>query len=149
MGTRSLTIVRNESGTDILTLYRQMDGYPEGHGLELVDFLLPFRITNGISSYEDKNVANGAGCLAAQIVARLKRGYPKTKHTPARTSVGNFYLEPAGTKDVGEEYVYIVSVDEACSLSIEILDFGWNSLVKGPPAQVREWIISQKEKGGN
>ncbi len=144
MSTRSLTIVRND-GTDILTLYCQCDGYPSGHGKELVSFLAPFQVTNGISSYEAKNVANGAGCLAAQIVAHFKRRHPKTKNWPARGPVGNFYIEPNGAKDVGEEYVYIVNVEEN-SINVEILDCNWKSIVKGSPSQVRKWIVQEKRK---
>ena len=39
MGTRSLTFVY-EDNKPIVNMYRQFDGYPEGHGQELADFLL-------------------------------------------------------------------------------------------------------------
>lgn len=97
MGTRSLTIVK-ENEKEICVLYRQMDGYVSGHGEELVEFLQPFKIVNGYS-LEDKigKVANGAGCLAAQLIAHFK------------TSIGQFYLYPAGTRDCGEEYIYTIT----------------------------------------
>ena len=41
MGTRSLTFVYDENGAKILNMYRQMDGYPSGHGKELAEFLAP------------------------------------------------------------------------------------------------------------
>ena len=47
MGTRSLTTFLEEDGTEIAVLYRQMDGYPTGHGQDLKDFLLPFTVVNG------------------------------------------------------------------------------------------------------
>lgn len=97
MGTRSLTHINNGSGRPIVTIYRQFDGYYEGHGAELVEFLSGFRLVNGLGA-RDKNVkiANGMHCLAAQIVAHLK------------DEPGNIYLYEPGTKDVGEEYVYHV-----------------------------------------
>ena len=50
MGTRSLTVVRETEGAkDICVLYRQMDGYPTGHGAELKEFLAPFTVVNGYS----------------------------------------------------------------------------------------------------
>jgi hypothetical protein len=73
-----------------------MDGYPEGHGKELVDFLCDIYIVNGISMAETRKVANAGGCLAAQIVAHFKE------------EPGQFYLRAAGTRDVDEEYIYYV-----------------------------------------
>ena len=87
MGTRSLTrvIPRQEGlsfseGHDhadkaVVNIYRQYDGYPEGMGLDLANFLSEFTVVNGLGadSYKSK-IANGAGCLAAQLVAHLKNG---------------------------------------------------------------------------
>ena len=42
MGTRSLTFVKEQNGRKVSTyvcMYRQYDGYPSGHGLELAEFL--------------------------------------------------------------------------------------------------------------
>lgn len=94
MGTRSLTIIDGGS-KEIAVMYRQYDGYPEGHGRELAQFLAGFRITNGFGEAAPK-LANGMECLAAQIVAHFK------------TETGNIYLSPAGTRDCGEEFRYLV-----------------------------------------
>lgn len=99
MGTRSLTIFKDEDGKTLATLYRQMDGYPEGHGVELAEFLAPFTIVNGYSGREKQPAANGLGCLAAQAIAHFK----------TKSGIGGFYLYPEGAKDVGEEYVYEVT----------------------------------------
>jgi hypothetical protein len=37
MGTRSVTIVMEEN-QELCRIYRQYDGYPKGHGLELLQF---------------------------------------------------------------------------------------------------------------
>ena len=102
MGTRSLTVMYEapfnpgEEPKEIVVMYRQFDGYPDGHGEELASFLKTFRaVTNGMSG-DTKNTANGGACLAAQIIAHFK------------TDPGNFYLYPAGTRDAGEEYIYEV-----------------------------------------
>lgn len=143
MGTRSLTIIRDENGSDVLTLYRQFDGYPEGHGKALATFLAPFTVVNGIGSYEGKvRQANGAGCLAAQVVAHFKRPTPKTKFSPARGPVGNFYLYPQGTKDVGEEYVYIVTAGPG-SIRVSVMDGNWKEITEGTPAQIKAWILKE------
>ena len=66
MGTRSNTLVYDEyhgngSSVQILNLYRQHDGYVEGHGAELLKFLEPMTIVNGITTGLT-NIANGSGC---------------------------------------------------------------------------------------
>jgi hypothetical protein len=95
MGTRCLTVIYNDDNQEIAVLYRQYDGYPEGHGEELNTFLRDMTIVNGLSGGPQR-VANGMECLAAQIVAHFKQ------------DAGGFYLYPAGTRNVGEEYVYHV-----------------------------------------
>lgn len=97
MGTRSLTHIKEEDGTTLLTLYGQYDGYPDGMGRDLVDFLAPFRIVNGFGSdAEMGKTANGMGCLAAQLVKHFKQ------------EVGNIYVSSPGASDCWEEYVYEV-----------------------------------------
>ena len=53
MGTRSLTFVYEEN-KPIINMYRQFDGYPEGHGAELAEFLLSGEMVNGFSQTETK-----------------------------------------------------------------------------------------------
>lgn len=75
MGTRALTKIYDERGQHIVTMYRQFDGYPEEHGLQLGEFLSERKLINGISmgrGESESNSANGMGCLAAQVVAHFK-----------------------------------------------------------------------------
>ena len=81
MGTRSLTYVY-EDNTPIICMYRQYDGYMSGHGQELAEFLAPFTVVNGLGMGDNAGIANGMGCLAAQLVAHFKVG------------AGQFYLYP-------------------------------------------------------
>lgn len=91
MGTRSITRIYqgtpDEKPKAVVQMYRQMDGYPSGHGAELAEFLEGMTIVNGITDYNAKKVANGAGCLAAQMVAHFK------------TELGSIYLEPVGPNE--------------------------------------------------
>ena len=107
MGTRCLTIVQDR-GQEVMVMYRQMDGYPEGHGAELKAFLADKVMVNGIGR-DSKDVFNGMGCLACQIVAHFK------------TAPGDFYLHPSGTRDVGEEYIYYVKakLGERAKVTVE------------------------------
>lgn len=98
MSTRSLTHVKDINGAILVTMYKQCDGYPEGMGAELIEFLGPATICNGITGKEDAPTYNGAGCLAAALVARFK------------TEIGGVYLSPPGSSDCGEEYVYTIAV---------------------------------------
>jgi hypothetical protein len=100
MGTRSLTFVYDDTRR-VVCMYRQFDGYPSGHGRELAAFLAGFdAVVNGLRVGETRKVANGMGCLAAQLVANFK------------VSSGGFYLYPTDTSDVGEEYEYHVYADK-------------------------------------
>ena len=73
MGTRCLTFVY-DGDKAVINMYRQFDGYPSGHGQELAEFLMPFKVINGIGSGQDVpgKFANGMGCLAAQMIAHFK-----------------------------------------------------------------------------
>ena len=109
MGTRSLTafIQRGRESKEFATMYRQFDGYPEGHGLQLAEFICSGEQVNGI--YVERTY-NGIGCLAAQIVAHFK---------PIKSGI---YLEPPGARDVGEEYVYEVYVNQDGTVRISCYD---------------------------
>ena len=117
MGTRSLTIIQDEDGSEIAVLYRQFDGYPEGHGAELRAFcegkpiikghraeLRAFcegkPIINGIpvgsNTPKFGEAFNGITDLAAAIVSFFKKN-----------EVGEFYLHPPGYRN-GEDWRYYV-----------------------------------------
>lgn len=100
MGTRSLTIVSTVDGTKFLNMYRQFDGYPSGHGAELFEFLDGMQIINGISDQRAGEAANGAGCLAAQMVGHFKK------------QIGGVYIYPVDAIDCGQDYTYHVTVTE-------------------------------------
>ena len=96
MGTRSLTFVYDEDGRTIISMYRQYDGYPSGHGKDLAEFLEPITMVNGIGMTKAV-IANGPGCLAAQLVAHFKDGF------------GGIYLEPTTAVDCGQDYEYHIA----------------------------------------
>ena len=100
MGTRSLTTFKEDhTDEEIVVLYRQFDGYPEGHGIDLFRFLNNMNMVNGMSPGEKRKTSNGMSCLAAQMVSYFK------------DEPGSFYLYRADTRDVGEEYVYTIYVN--------------------------------------
>ncbi len=125
MGTRSLTRViprqkglsygegHNHVEKSVINMYRQYDGYPTGHGIDLAEFLDDFKVVNelGADSYKSR-IANGASCLAAQLVQHFKDG------------PGNVYLEAVNGEpgDSWEEYIYTVYPKEGEPLYISIYD---------------------------
>ena len=112
MGTRSLTFIYDDESRPVINMYRQMDGYPSGHGLDLATFLEPIRMTNGIGG-DDQPIANGAGCLAAQVVAHFKGG------------PGGIYIEPVSSTSCGQDYEYRVKTHGAgAPLTVECYEVG-------------------------
>lgn len=102
MGTRSLTFVHSGIATPkpFLNMYRQMDGYPSGHGKELYEFLKPIKMVNGITTGKTDVIANGPGCLVAQLVAQLVAHF--------KGGAGGIYLESPSATDCGQDYEYRV-----------------------------------------
>ena len=139
MGTRSLTTFINtykginKKGEDvtkkvkIVTMYRQMDGYPEGHGLQLAKFLAGGKMVNGIG-LNDVLVFNGMGCLAAQCVAHFKNG------------AGGFYLHRGGTINCWEQYRYeVITNGEGNDVTLRCYDvYGKKWIFEGTPKQFIE-----------
>jgi len=115
MGNRSLTRVMDKKGKVIIELYRQYDGYPEGMGKELIDFIKGKKLVNGIGV--DRNVFNGMYDFAAQLVSHLKGD-----------QVGNVYLYPPSDRitnikklcdKYGVEYLYTIN----SKLEVKCRDF--------------------------
>tara|TARA_R110001632_G_scaffold62903_3_gene150778 strand:- start:1274 stop:1699 length:426 start_codon:yes stop_codon:yes gene_type:complete len=123
MGTRSLTkiieVYQDEKKTSrqvLTTMYRQMDGYMEGHGAELAEWLAGFTVANGLGMDEARKVANGANCLAAQMFQHFKDG------------PGNIYLYPPGARNCGEEYIYYIYVDGS-EINVWVKDTCYNKYI--------------------
>jgi hypothetical protein len=113
MGTRCLTFVYDGDEV-LLNMYRQFDGYPSGHGRELAEFLEGMEIVNGYNPDDKRKIANGMGCLAAQLIARFKVG------------VGGFYIEPPSAKDCGQDYEYHVT-----ATGVRVVDYNGNEMFRG------------------
>ena len=75
-----LTVFDEYTSEPLVHFYSHWDGYPSGFGKNLYNFLKDFTIVNGLSSDQNEKVANGMGCLAAQIIAHFK------------IEPGNFYI---------------------------------------------------------
>lgn len=123
MGTRSLTHMV-EDNEILVTIYRQYDGYLNGHGMDLAEFLNDISIVNGISGTTNK-IANGMGCLSAQILAHLKK------------EPGNIYVYPPNSKDCWEEFTYYIynnKIGEGVRMRVE--DSRGSTIFDGTPRQL-------------
>jgi len=125
MGTRSLTrVIPRQEGLSfseghehvdksVVNMYRQYDGYPAGMGVELAEFLSEFTVVNGLGADSYKaRIANGSGCLAAQLVQHFKDG------------PGNIYLEQLNGEpgDSWEQYIYTLYPKEGEPTFMSIYD---------------------------
>ncbi len=123
MGTRSTVKFYSEYNNEdpILSVYQQFDGYINGVGHDLANFLKDKKVINGIQDETiEGGYANGMGCLAAQYVANKK------------VSIGGFYLT---NSDDGQSYDYEVRYIDG-NIVIEVDDF------KGSP----EELLNHKEE---
>ena len=113
MGTRSLTHIHAEGRTSpvLVTLYCQYDGYVEGVGAQLKEFLSLVTLRNGYSPGDKEGThANGMGCLAAQLIKHVKEG------------IGTWYVHEPNANDCGEEYTYNI-FEEGGELGLTVADY--------------------------
>lgn len=131
MSTRALiNFVEREDGVSFsehpsvdkihIQIYNHYDGYPQGLGVKLANFLDGYDVVNGLSTDYQGPVANGMGCLAAQTVSYLKDG------------PGNIYLQKPIEKD-WEDYEYFVWVKEHAELWISIFNYNGECIFVGEP----------------
>lgn len=131
MGTRSLTYVYagkyNEADVPLINMYRQYDGYPAGHGLELAQFLNSGKLVNGLGANEDDSIRlfNGMTCLAGRMVTYFKGD-----------DAGNVYLNtPVVGINCWQEYEYHVWEDRVQVIEGQmrggriIFDNDWNEFL--------------------
>ncbi len=87
------TIKITEKGKTLCNLYVHWDGYWDGLGKDIVNIISKGKLQNGLSGNKTLGSQfNGAGCLAATLIAKLK------------TEPGNIYLATDGTQDDMNHY---------------------------------------------
>lgn len=153
MGTHCYVLLRvkEKDGTySVWTkIYTQYDGYPEGVGKRLCIFLKDIQIVQGLPYPvpPGSKMANGAGCLFAQIVLFMKSHRDNEFQNPLLSDVGGYvYLCNPMTTDL-EEWNYTIDVDEnAHSVHMQVFQ-DWDTILhSGTPSQVLESIEQVAEK---
>jgi len=142
MGTRSsYRIIEKYDSTinDICLIYVHYDGYPKGHPLRICKWLSGSKISVGYNKViagssiaNEELVFNGAGCLAASLVAKLKKD----------STFGNVYMTPFDSRGKkGEEYMYDIIVINHKDIEIICYNDTDNILFKGTPSQFVEQFV--------
>ena len=148
MGTRSTITfyckdINSTREIPYVRIYQQFDGYLEGVGMKLIDWLDRKTIVNGISEYTP-DIANGPSCLVAQYIRDFK------------TKAGGLYIEPITTDLSVTDYNYDViynprgdfpGMNRKASECFTIrVTYGWEEspFFIGTPEELREYILSRR-----
>ena len=107
-------------------IYNHYDSYPEGLGLNLAKFMRDFRVVNGLGSDLPNKIANGMGCLVAQLIANMKDG------------PGNVYVEKPHKGRDWIDYVYYIWVGDNKGIWLSIFDCDDNCIFVGEPYKLIE-----------
>ena len=110
---------------DICLIYVQYDGYPTGHPMETAEWLSTGKVVNGYSTSEELQF-NGAGCLAAQLVAKMKTG------------TGGVYLQTLKSRgNSWEDYLYDIIIKEDKSIEYVCYENGSRKveIFRGSPTE--------------
>ncbi len=141
MGTRHVTTIYGTEFDEenlIANIYGQWDGYPSGHGKKIAEFLASKTMCDGLPGVSNTDVegcANGAGCLAAQLIAHLKE------------SPGSIYMTHGDeSTNHGQDFNYIIKADFN-SIEIEVLSYG-HLIFRGPPSELIEFCEQEEPEDG-
>ncbi len=91
-------------------IYHHYDSYPDHLGVGIAKYLSDIRVVNGLGSRKSEVLANGTGCLAAQVLTHLKLGrhYEFEKD---EIQEGNVYLDAPNEERDNIEYCYYIWSD--------------------------------------
>lgn len=144
MGTRSTVkfiAKRGEKLAPLVNIYQQFDGYIEGVGYNLANWLKGKKIINGISMGKNTDAyANGFECLIAQFIRDFKQ------------EVGGLYIT---TIDNSQEYNYDVIFDEDKFFDMgfneelssdDVITIKVNSFFEGTPSELLEYKESEDDE---
>lgn len=143
MGTRSTYRIIEQfkqdnsiESNEITLIYVQYDGYPEGHPLETAEWLSKGYVVNGLGLKDETLVFNGAGCLTAQLIAKMKDG------------AGGVYVYALKSRgNCSEDYLYdiIVKADRTIEYVAYHNDHCQTEFFRGTPKDFVASFINLKE----
>ncbi len=151
MGTRCITTVKQRWNPDdeyeaIVAIYRHWDGYPDGQGKTLAEFLDDLVLVNGIGGDMPPRYANGPGILAAQLVCFMQDG----GHSPDLAAPGVV---------CGQEFEYDVLCDYYGDMAVTVVvrsgpmtAFGLGGeqcskeIFRGPVSDFKVWVAKDHDE---
>lgn len=137
MGTASTITIMDSKMNKYVCIYQHYDGYIDGVGHQLAEWLDKHTLINGISGQTmEEGFCNGLGCMVAQFIHDMK------------TEIGNFYIEPCNCK-TQEDYNYTVIIDERTG-KIAICVYRWDDvkpIFKGTPKDLLKLSDVDFDKG--
>lgn len=111
MSIKSLTIVLDDEGREICVLFRNLDGDLDGHGEYLRRVLRGHVVTRESCLKKHRKASMNMGQLAVLLIKEFRYG------------IGFFELKPCGTREVGEEFIYVIYPRNASPRSLSLLNF--------------------------
>lgn len=88
--------------TGLVSIYSQADGYLEGRGKNIADFLKDREFISGITGEEIK-ASNGAGCFAAELVMFLKQKFKNNRHERLFKKTNTPFMQKRYTHRFGQK----------------------------------------------
>lgn len=139
MGTRSLTFVHEEDGTPIVCIYQQFDGYFEGVGDDILNFLKGKEVVNGFGVGDTTRQFNGAGDLACRLITHIKGG--------DENNIGGAYIMSPTLSDdgAGAEFAYHIFIEAGVIRLFARANYA-NFVVSAP---VDSFVWPERDDDGN
>ena len=105
MGTRSsIKFYSNDTDHPLVNIFQMFDGYIDGVGYDLAQWLCSKIMINGIGERTSQEYCNGAGCLVAQFIKDKKVG------------VGDLYID---TMNRTCDYNYKVIINDCIPFDVD------------------------------
>ena len=113
MGTSATVRFKYEGDNPILVnVYHHYDGYVDGVGHDLAEFLLSKKIVNGITDFDNRNaIANGFKCLIAQYISYVKKG-PGDVYIYPQDFEGDYNYDVIYNDYKNETYIKVTHFDK-------------------------------------
>lgn len=148
MGTRSTLHIKDDDGTNLVSLYRQYDGYPTGMGMEIKTALNngQVELLNGFDSdsFIPKNF-NGMACLGAFIIGALKGVKADVENYTfkgATGQIGGIYLT---TPDDRQAYDYFLAPTKDGSTVNMRVETGGREIFNGLLSEFDGQLVEENE----
>lgn len=148
MGTRSTLHIKDDDGSHIVSVYRQMDGYPTGMGMDIKTALNngQVELRNGFGGGDaiPKNF-NGMTCLGAFIIGALKGVKADVENYTlkgATGQIGGIYLT---TPDDRQAYDYFLAPTKDGNTVNMRVETGGREIFNGLLAEFDGQLVEENE----